>query len=251
MMIKKISLSPPLALSVFLLAMGCFSLFMELNDYIFVSFIGPLLNICFIFFIVLITINGLENRDTAKGSTVFSIFLPLIAIFFLVLKIFFILKTNFIDVDMVVICCFFICVSKCSMKLFSFYVQGKFLRSVLGTVYSAILGVICVLVVAGVALELFFGGGDFVAVTTVKSKMSPNSVYLAEVIEGDAGATGGSTRVKIIPQNHINLFIGALKKESKNIYYGRWGEAGGMTLRWETDEILYVNKTKYDMKDVY
>ena len=77
----------------------------------------------------------------------------------------------------------------------------------------------------------------------IKSEMSPNSVYLAEVIDADAGATGGSTLVKITRQKYF--------RKSRIIYRGRWGEGERITLRWETDEILYINENKYVIKDAF
>lgn len=245
MKIKKISMSPPAILSVFLLIIGVlfvFMDFMELQGYIFMPGVWILLNVCSIVPIILITGNRVESRDITKASAVFSVLLPLIAIFFCyVSKEFFII---------------FICALICGRKLFFIYVQDEFLRKILGRVYSAVVGIIKVIAIP--FLVIFFMGnsceskGDgnsnsWVAFTVKKSVMSPNAVYSAEVIDADAGATGGSTRVEIIPQT---LFAGVFKKPRKIIYYGKWGEAFSMTLRWETDEILYINETKYIIKDV-
>jgi hypothetical protein len=85
--------------------------------------------------------------------------------------------------------------------------------------------------------------------TVVRSELSPNSIFRAEIIDADAGATGGSTLVRVIPLNpDLNIFIGTLKKDTQIIYSGRWGEFERMTLRWEGDKILYINEKQYFVK---
>ena len=79
--------------------------------------------------------------------------------------------------------------------------------------------------------------------------MSPNSVYIAEIIDSNQGALGGATLVSVTRQNrNISILIGELKKDSKVVYSGRWGEFETMTLRWETDEILYINENRYEIR---
>jgi hypothetical protein len=87
---------------------------------------------------------------------------------------------------------------------------------------------------------------DFGKNTVIRAEMSPNSIYLAEVIDNDQGALGGATLVNVTKQNrNVYLLIGDLKKDAKEVYYGRWGESFEMTLRWETDNILYINENRY------
>jgi hypothetical protein len=80
--------------------------------------------------------------------------------------------------------------------------------------------------------------------------MSPNSLYLAEVIDVNGGvdASDGSRAAQVTRQGrNIYFFIGALIKSPQTIYNGynvKW------TLRWETDEILYFGDNKYVIKDV-
>ena len=88
--------------------------------------------------------------------------------------------------------------------------------------------------------------GDFGQNTIIKTEMSPNSIYLAEIVDSDHGATGGSTIVRINPQNrNRNIFFGVIKKNSIYIYSGKWGEFNDLNIRWETDEILFINEKKY------
>jgi hypothetical protein len=80
-------------------------------------------------------------------------------------------------------------------------------------------------------------------------ELSPNLIFLAEIIDSDAGALGGSTHVYVTRLNSdVNLFIGMLKKDRQRIYRGEWGEFEKMTLRWEGDKILYINEKQYFVK---
>ena len=98
----------------------------------------------------------------------------------------------------------------------------------------------------GFVFSIMIVFSDFGGNKVVTSALSPNAKYLAEVISMDSGALGGDTVVNVTRQNYdINLFIGELKKDSKRIYHGKWGEFYDMTLRWETDEILFINEKRY------
>jgi hypothetical protein len=140
----------------------------------------------------------------------------------------------------------------CAMKLFFAYVKAKVIRIGLGVVYSII--VIPVLLLS--LLITFFSiiyylhphepHPSFGSRTVIKSELSPNSAFLAEIIDVDEGALGGNTLVDVTPLNSdLNIFIGTLKKNPRRIYEGRWGEFRTMTLRWEGNKVLYINEKQY------
>lgn len=64
----------------------------------------------------------------------------------------------------------------------------------------------------------------FTVSTVVKTIDSPSGKYYIEVIDADAGATGGSTLVEVNEKFEINLIIFKIAKKSKIIYNGRWRE---------------------------
>jgi len=129
------------------------------------------------------------------------------------------------------------------MILFFSLVRNKSVKTRLGITYIVILSLISFIFLTGF---LFSGLSQN---TVVKSVISPNSAYLAEVIDNDQGALGGSTLVTVTQINKtLNLLIGELKKNPTRIYYGSWGEFDGMVIRWETDTTLYINGNKYEIK---
>ena len=134
----------------------------------------------------------------------------------------------------------------CSMIIFFSRGHIRDGKMWLGVLYIIVLSMISFALFIMIRFEPFINIGD---VRVKKSEMSPNSVYLAEVIADDQGALGGSTIVTVTRQyQNINLFIVKLIKDSKVIYKGNWGEFNGMTLTWETDKIIYINEVKYKIR---
>jgi hypothetical protein len=85
--------------------------------------------------------------------------------------------------------------------------------------------------------------------TVVNSETSPNSIYLAEVIHySEHESLRINTSVNVTQQNKdIDFLAGKLMKRPKQVYKGRWGKFETITLRWETDRVLYVNEIKYEI----
>ena len=121
----------------------------------------------------------------------------------------------------------------------------KILRIVLRAIYSFVL-----VLILFVLFVIVLGGGCSGSArpgdsgcerfTVMESKMSPNSVYLAEVIAADYGVMHGAMLVRVTRQNH--------PRNSREIYRGNWDAL--ITLRWETDEILYINENKYVIRNI-
>ena len=242
--------SIPLAL--FLLVVSACFLLIKLLGYtlVYVPIGGLILNILSAGIIIWLTINGVINRkNKTKVTVVFSALIPLIALLFIVVKSistdtsgeYHNLYAVYITGKNTMIYIVNACVALiCSMVLFYSCGRGKAIRIGLGIMYTIMFAFIFLL------FFMAFIMSDFGKNTVIQAEMSPNAIYLAEVIDSDQGALGGASLVNVTKQNRdVYLLIGNLKKDAKEIYYGRWGESFEMTLRWETDNVLYINGNRY------
>jgi len=133
----------------------------------------------------------------------------------------------------------------CSLTIFYFYQTEKIAKIVGIFLYSVFLS----LVTCTIFIIVCFS--DWGAETVVYSCMSPNSLYLAEIIDYDAGALGGSTEVVVTSQakHDINLLIIKLHKDNtQTVYSGKWGEFNYMKIFWESDYTLNINGMPYQIK---
>jgi len=205
-----------------------------LLGYTFVPANGLVLTIFTATPIVWLAISAIKNRhEKTKTSVVFSALLPLIAIFFIISKW---IASEIIGVDTYIYIASFCITLICSMIVFFSCGRGKAVKIGLGITYTVLVASIFFILFMWVFFFTFF---NLSSDTVVKSEISPNAVYLAEIIDNDQGALGGATIVNVTRRNrNINILIGELKKDPQMIYYGRWGEFENMTLRWETDKIL-------------
>lgn len=48
-------------------------------------------------------------------------------------------------------------------------------------------------------------------------------------------------------ESDVNIIIGELKKNPLTVYSGGWHGIYSESLRWETDEILYINEERYSI----
>jgi len=236
--IKGLQKTSSVFLAIFLLLLLSFYLLIALLGYTFIPFNWLVLNVLFAGLIVLLTVGGVRNRnEKTKASVVFAVLLPLIAFAYIAVR----LILLDISGEAVIINIIHACVTlSCSMVLFFSCVSGKRIKIGLGVLYSFLL------LFVGIVLFLAVLTSDIPEDTVVKSEISPNAKYLAEIVSRNVGATGGATMVTVTRQNSdINIFIGELKKDPKIIYTGRWGEDERMTLQWGTNETLYINGIKY------
>jgi len=218
-----------------LLSSGCFYMLLELFGYTFVPANGLLLDINTGAVIVLLTIIGIkQRREMSKSSALFAAVLLPIAIFFYISKDAHIGINQINAYAHILLTCLTLL---CSLLLFFFLVRVKAVKIGLGIVYS----VLTVLMLFLLCIQSFCV--LFNANSVVRSEMSPNSIFIAEVIQNDQGALGGSTYVSVARlDREINLFIGKIREYPEMIYVGRWSAAFAMTLWWETDEILRINE---------
>jgi hypothetical protein len=245
----KIIQSPLVMLTIVLLVSGSFYSIIKLSGYTYVHSILSLTVMPLI--IVLLSSKAMKKRnEKTKIHVFFSVLLPLIAIFHVVSA------CVALDVNAIFeyVMAYAFIVLLCSLRLFFAYVEVRVIRIGLGIIYSIVLIPVLAMSLVGIFFAVLYSlsshePSSFVSRTVVRSALSPNAIFLAEIIDADAGATGGNTLVYVIPLNHdLNLFIGTLKKDSQIVYKGRWGEFASMTLRWEGDKILYINEKQYVVK---
>jgi len=241
---KKILLkASSIPLTLYLLSLLSFHFLIKLSGYIFIPFNELTVNVFTAGIIIWLTIRGIKNKnEKTKATVVFSALLPLIALIYIVIK--FISISSDISCEIMIIYVLHASITlACSMIIFFSCGRGKAVRIVFGIIYSVVLSFVCFMLYVMLVFSIY----GFIAVKTVeKSVMSPNAVYLAEIISIDSGATGGETVVNVTRQNRdINLIIGELKKAPKEIYYGRWSEFYEMTIEWATDDMLYINGNGY------
>lgn len=116
---------------------------------------------------------------------------------------------------------------------------------------KAVRGMVCVLAglvfLLGIPALLFW---DFTLVEPVYEYPSPYDDRVAEVINIDEGAFGGSTLVNIRrPQRRISLLLGAFEDKPQLVYRGEWGEFEGMTVEWGSSNTLIINGTAYTVNE--
>jgi hypothetical protein len=248
MEIKKTIKSPLVMLEIVLLVSGSFYSITKLSGYTYVHSIFSLIAMPLIIAFHIFKAAKNKNEKT-KAYISFSALLPLIAVFNVISTCLASDVSAMFMYDTV----YAFGVLLCSLKLFFACVEVRVVRIGLGIVYSIVLIpvllILLIIILFAPRHSSSSPESSFVKNTVVRSELSPNSIFLAEIIAGDAGATGGSTRVHVISLNpDLNIFIGTLKKDSQIIYRGRWGEFSAMTLRWEGDNILYINEKQYAVK---
>lgn len=90
---------------------------------------------------------------------------------------------------------------------------------------------------------LFFGN---IGVTSVMySKESPDGKYVAEVIDDDQGALGGSTIVRVKSNESFSFLIGRIYKPPVSLYYKGWGLWDEIEFEWVDEDTLLIDGTEY------
>ena len=173
------------------------------------------------------------RKEKTTVSGIISGFLPLLAIFF-VMQL-----GSATDMYTHIYVTLVSAVLISSMILFFACTRNLIAKVILGILYSGAV-ILAFLLLFTMIIEPILPSIGHSEV--VQAEESPNGVYLAEIIAHSQGALGGNTEVIITRQSSqdINLFIGELRPRPRGLYFGRWGEFERMTLRWETEERLYI-----------
>ena len=83
---------------------------------------------------------------------------------------------------------------------------------------------------------------------TVRTVISPEKTYRAEVIEVNEGALGGDTIVEVYNiHKEFDGMVFLFQKEPQEIYRGNWGLFETMKLEWESEQILKINGRAYEV----
>lgn len=89
--------------------------------------------------------------------------------------------------------------------------------------------------------------GNFVRTTVVKTVVSPNEKYYAQVINSDQGGLGGDTIVDV-RNNGFNAIIFQINKKPQRVYQGEWGEFEDMQIYWKDNSCLVINSVEYNIE---
>ncbi len=90
--------------------------------------------------------------------------------------------------------------------------------------------------------------GNFGAQTVVRSVTSPDGEYIAEVVNSDHGALGGSTTVTVRENVSFGIPCFEFRKKPSPVYIGSWSESEGMELHWRDASSLVINSEVYIIK---
>lgn len=86
---------------------------------------------------------------------------------------------------------------------------------------------------------------DFGRTTVVKTVLSPDQKYEAQLIEIDEGALGGSTEVQVVRYRKNKNCLFYIEKEPIEVYSTGWGVADSLTIEWKDEDTLLVNGIHY------
>ena len=94
---------------------------------------------------------------------------------------------------------------------------------------------------------VFFSLG---ANTIVRSIPSPNGAYIACVVDGDYGATGGATLVEVKKSSDtVHLVLCDLEPAWRRIYTTGWGKADELVVEWADETTVLIDGEPYKAAD--
>lgn len=171
-----------------------------------------------------------------KAQAVFSVLLPPLSA---LNGLFFVLDSRWELTIFFILICY-----GCSIVIlikFSHHIVLK----VISTVFSVLL---VFFLLFSSFIQLIFG--DLGLKTIVKSVVSPEKTYVAEVIDSDQGALGGNTHVDVWNKGKvIELYICKFSKSPVCVYTGDWGEFNDMQIAWKDEHTLVINSKEYCIND--
>lgn len=138
-----------------------------------------------------------------------------------------------------VILCMLICISSCCYLCIE---HGKPL--VLKITCIGLSGLMILPICFFTFITLLFG--NFGQNTIMKSVISPNGTYYAEVIDSDQGGLGGATFVDVYDNKGFNTCIFKISKPTQRVYSGEWGEK--INIYWKDNNCLLINSVEYIIK---
>lgn len=244
---QKILPSSPIILALFLLILSIFGFSSMYFDYKFIPSSELAMDITLAVIVLVLTGYGLKYRETITNNAIrASLLLPMIAALFCLIKD---VVTHPTGLDFYLHAVFSVLTILCGVLLYIYCGKNGLGRIGMGMV-SFLMTIIFsfLLIMALIVLWIF---NAQITETTLQTALSPNSTYAAEVLHFDQGTPEDNVLVKVTPQDGVNLFLGKLRRDTVVIYMAVWNESDVTTLRWETDNLLYVNDKAYAMQDVF
>lgn len=89
--------------------------------------------------------------------------------------------------------------------------------------------------------------GNFGKNTVVKTIVSPNEKYYAQVIDSDQGALGGDTLVDVYNKG-FDAIVFRINEKPQRVYQGEWGEFEEMQIYWKDNSCLVINSKEYNIE---
>jgi len=201
---------------------------------------GVVQSIVILTLVVFLTVTGIRNNNQYSKLNILAFLVtPLISIVFVFVRI--IIVDGGETTGQMISFLIAVLVMLCGLIAFFCCVRSKMMKIIFGCLY--IVGYVVALFFL---LLLFFivvvlGG----SIVEVKSEVSPNSVYMAVAINNGNVEPGAASSVLIYkPSQDRNLGIGALRRNPISILR----TFIDVTLRWESDEILYINEIKHEIR---
>lgn len=122
------------------------------------------------------------------------------------------------------------------------------LRSAETTLFMVLQSAVTILFSLAIFFLVFFQAtfGQIGCTEIVRTLPSPDGTYCAHLINSDQGALGGDTLVEVHDTRYsLDLFFFQVRRESRLVYLGEWGEFQTMDLSWKDDQTLMIDGTIY------
>lgn len=214
-------------------------------------FVSQISNLFTITMIIALTIKEYKEKESPhnKFYDAAYAFVPLIAVMYVVIK------RNATSTPALFYYVLVLVALTCSVIVFLLRVEKSPLKFILGILHGFVVGTIALFMFT----MSFFAVLDAfsLAVRNIDevsmAKLSPNGIYLLEVIRGSQGALGGHTSVSITKQDReINLLIGKIKPRPVIIHFGGWSEYYHIEgFSWDGDNTLFMFRSVYRGGHVY
>ena len=235
---KKASISPLTVLAIVFLGFGIPYIILKMSGYTLVPvnrFAPALLSSLITAAVVFLTFKGVKHR---AESTVISPLIPLFSIIFVIGKA---IGYDTDGIELYLLPIYACVILLCGMTLFFACVKKKMLRIILGAVYSVLI----------IPMFIWVLLWDFGPKPVATAEISPNGLYLAEAVRSNQGVFGRHTFVYVSRlEKSVQLPIGVLRNNPIQIYIGEYDEHEIMTLKWETNEIIFINEDGYSLSNI-
>lgn len=123
------------------------------------------------------------------------------------------------------------------------FVRSKWLKIPAGIVYVAWTAILIITAF----VQFIFGGIS--ETTVVRAVTSPDGTQIAEIVDIDEGALGGSTIVEVRKNVDVDLKFVQIRGVPECVYNGDWGEFEDMTLEWIDEHTLCINDSEYALTE--